>query len=63
MKFLVDGGVSTWGEWSTCTLTCGGGSRERSRTCTNPAPEFGGADCTDALSESEPCNSDPCPSL
>ncbi|MHA1483246.1 MAG: DUF7507 domain-containing protein [Candidatus Heimdallarchaeaceae archaeon] len=36
----IDGG---WTEWSTCSETCGGGTQ--TRTCTNPEPQYGGADC------------------
>jgi len=33
---------SQWGQWATC---CGGKQQSRMRTCTNPAPLNGGADC------------------
>ncbi|XP_048241654.1 coadhesin-like isoform X3 [Haliotis rufescens] len=51
----IDGGVSAWGAWGTlvCSQTCGTtatGTRTRTRTCTNPAPAYGGADCSETLS-------------
>ena len=43
-------------------MTCGGGVQERSRTCTNPPPAFGGESCPGESEESRKCNEDPCPS-
>ena len=65
--FAVDGGYGPWGEFSDCTVTCGGGTRERTRLCDNPKPEFGGKTCEgQGLGESvqtESCNVElPCPS-
>ncbi|XP_046364171.2 coadhesin-like [Haliotis rufescens] len=64
----VDGGVSAWGAWGTlvCSLTCGTtatGTRTRTRTCNNPAPAYGGADCSETLSSttSENCGFSSCP--
>jgi len=59
----VNGGYSPWSDWTQCTVTCGGGESLRSRQCTNPAPEFGGKDCSSLGSSSETvkCKSDPCP--
>ena len=59
----VSGGYSEWGDWTNCTAKCGGGEQVRSRTCTNPVPEFGGNDCTligESL-EKRGCNKVPCP--
>lgn len=49
----VNGG---WSDWSACSESCGGGTQ--TRTCTNPAPSCGGADCVG--SSSQDCNTQPC---
>jgi len=49
----INGG---WSEWGTCSATCGGGTQ--TRTCTNPTPANGGADCEGVLSQS--CNTQSC---
>jgi type II secretory pathway pseudopilin PulG len=48
----VNGGWSDWGSWSACN---GATNRTRTRTCTNPAPSSGGANCSGSATESEPC--------
>ncbi|XP_035688793.1 SCO-spondin-like [Branchiostoma floridae] len=53
---VVDGGWSNWGPWSSCSGTCGLGTRTRDRTCTNPAPDNGGADCVGESQEAQQCN-------
>ena len=57
---VVDGGWSDFGNWSVCSATCGGGIRQRRRTCTNPPPSNGGECCTGDNLEVELCNTEPC---
>ncbi|XP_062618604.1 SCO-spondin-like [Saccostrea cucullata] len=57
----IDGVWASWGQWDTCTVTCGGGSQGRKRTCTNPAPQYGGAACSGSTDSSQTCNTNPCP--
>ena len=59
---LVDGRWSDNDAWSECTKPCGTGTQTRTRTCTNPAPQYGGADCTGTAEETQECNDRPCPS-
>ena len=56
----VDGGVSSWSEWSLCDSTrCNvPGKQIRTRTCTNPTPKHGGNDCKDTLVEERSCSYD-----
>ncbi|XP_063687572.1 uncharacterized protein LOC134820861 isoform X3 [Bolinopsis microptera] len=59
----VDGGWTQWTLWTTCSVTCGGGSQTRSRSCTRPLPMFDGEDCgpEDPETESRACNEEECP--
>ena len=57
----VNGGYTAYGDWSACSADCGGGTQTRSRTCTNPAPANGGADCVGDSSETRDCNTQGCP--
>ena len=58
---IVDGGWTQWSSWSSCPKTCGVGSHTRTRTCTNPAPEGGGADCVGPANRTTSCNIILCP--
>ncbi|XP_071104704.1 coadhesin-like [Haliotis cracherodii] len=58
---VVNGGVSEWGVWTnpTCSVTCGTSATkviQRFRTCTNPPPSPGGANCVENLVESAVVN-------
>ncbi|KAL5264217.1 hypothetical protein ACHWQZ_G005337 [Mnemiopsis leidyi] len=57
----VDGGWSEHSAWSECSAECGGGTQTRTRTCTNPAPANGGADCVGEATETKDCNTHSCP--
>ncbi|KAL5251311.1 hypothetical protein ACHWQZ_G016863 [Mnemiopsis leidyi] len=58
---VIDGGWSDDDAWSECSADCGGGTQTRTRTCTNPAPAYGGADCVGEATETQNCNTEPCP--
>ncbi|XP_071121949.1 mucin-6-like isoform X4 [Mytilus edulis] len=69
-KKPVDGGwkiVSTFTEWSVCSKTCNGGTRQRTRirSCTEPMPQYGGKSCVGSTieTETESCNTFKCPSF
>ena len=64
IQILVDGKWSRWGEWGTCTVSCGRGSQTRTRACNNPAPQNGGKECDSDGSfaeETRPCKEKDCP--
>ena len=57
----MDGGWSEYGNWSSCTGgICGVGIQYRNRTCTNPEPVGGGADCTGESGEERNCDLGTC---
>ena len=62
--YTVDGGFSTWGDFSPCSGSCGGGLQTRSRQCDNPKPLYGGLDCArlGPANETRACNTFYCPS-
>ena len=57
---LVDGGWSAWSTWSACTVSCGSGVKLRSRTCSNPAPKYGGKKCPEEENDKSKCTMKPC---
>lgn len=59
-KPVINGGWSAYGDWSECSVTCGAGQQERFRTCTNPPPSNGGAQCSGSDKETRPCDDGPC---
>ena len=46
---------NSWGAWESCSVTCGGGQRNRTRTCTHDGL------CTGNDWEMEACNPESCP--
>ncbi|XP_052813120.1 thrombospondin-2-like [Mya arenaria] len=58
---IVDGQWAEWSTWSVCPVTCGNGTRTRTRLCSNPAPVHGGDDCMGNGTDITTCVLDPCP--
>ncbi|OGJ03244.1 hypothetical protein A3F97_01205 [Candidatus Nomurabacteria bacterium RIFCSPLOWO2_12_FULL_41_10] len=62
----IPGGWSAWSSWGACSVTaCGStGTQTSTRTCTNPAPSGGGADCSSLdggnSSRTQPCSTAAC---
>ena len=63
LPLSVNGGWSEYGPWRSCSVTCGGGLVTRIRTCTNPPPQHGGAQCEGGGFQTKPCGSKPCPGM
>ncbi|XP_048242487.1 SCO-spondin-like [Haliotis rufescens] len=66
----IDGGISTWEQWTTppCPLSCGVSAHKvvtRNRSCSNPPPQYGGRDCAEPRSETAlvNCNNRVCPGV
>ncbi|XP_020295155.1 semaphorin-5A isoform X2 [Pseudomyrmex gracilis] len=58
----VHGGWTAWSAWSACSQTCGLAMKIRRRSCTNPAPAFGGRVCVGHDQDNIVClNLPPCP--
>ncbi|HIA04073.1 MAG TPA: hypothetical protein EYN66_19610, partial [Myxococcales bacterium] len=56
----INGGWSTWSDWSTCSVSCGSGIQTRTHSCNNPSPNVCGAACSGSSSESQSCNTQSC---
>ena len=59
----VIGSWGGWSDWSQCSKSCGGGTEERDRSCSSPAPAHGGEDCQGKPTELRTCNKDNCKSI
>lgn len=62
-KKIVNGGWSSWSQFSECSVSCNGGTKVRSRVCNSPLPDPEGMPCnaSDAI-ERVSCNTEKCPS-
>ncbi|XP_067996429.1 A disintegrin and metalloproteinase with thrombospondin motifs 14 isoform X1 [Melanerpes formicivorus] len=59
--YSQDGSWSSWSKFGSCSRTCGGGVRSRSRSCDHPPPAYGGRPCPGATYEHQVCNTEECP--
>ena len=55
----VDCTYTDWNPWSSCTKTCGGGTKSKNRTKKTVAKN-GGKECVGSLQEEETCNTQEC---
>lgn len=63
-KSPVDGEWSDWQNWGQCSVSCENGTMVRQRQCDNPAPAYGGHNCSGADQETKACDSGkPCPGI
>ncbi|XP_041117871.1 A disintegrin and metalloproteinase with thrombospondin motifs 3-like isoform X3 [Polyodon spathula] len=58
--YSQDGNWGSWNKFGSCSRTCGGGVRSRSRQCNNPPPAYGGRDCHGSAFEYQICNTEEC---
>ena len=57
---LVDGQWAEWDNWTECSVSCGNGTVQRRRACSDPLPDNGGLYCNGSDTEIEQCSLDPC---
>uniref|UniRef100_A0A8D2ISN2 ADAM metallopeptidase with thrombospondin type 1 motif 20 n=1 Tax=Varanus komodoensis TaxID=61221 RepID=A0A8D2ISN2_VARKO len=60
-KLPVDGEWGSWGPYSSCTRTCGGGIKSSVRLCDQPEPKHGGRYCVGRRMKFRSCNTETCP--
>ncbi|XP_034417593.1 LOW QUALITY PROTEIN: semaphorin-5B, partial [Cyclopterus lumpus] len=56
----VTGSWSCWSSWSQCSVGCGGGHYQRTRSCNSPPPASGGDICLGLHTEEALCNTHTC---
>lgn len=56
----VDGHWGRWAEWGTCSVTCDSGTHTRTRTCDDPQPKHGGAQCEGDATDIKSCTMKSC---
>lgn len=56
----VTGGWSGYGAYGSCSVSCGGGTQTRTRSCSSPTSSYGGASCSGSTTDSQSCNTHSC---
>ncbi|GAB1290783.1 SCO-spondin [Apodemus speciosus] len=56
----VPGGWTLWSSWSPCSVSCGGGSQVRTRSCTESAPQHGNLSCQGPDTQTQHCGQQLC---
>lgn len=62
--YTGDGGWTSWSSYGGCSRTCGGGYQTRTRTCTNPPPNYyskNQACMNERDYQTQRCNTGTCP--
>ena len=57
----VDGGWGRWRSWSSCSVSCGGGTQYRTRPCDSPSPSNTGVYCQGEPFQYQDCHTRQCP--
>ena len=63
LYLIVNGNWGSWGSYDSCSVTCGDGTKSRTRSCNNPSPFGGGSDCSGSSTQSANCNNGACPGI
>ncbi|XP_052812088.1 uncharacterized protein LOC128239471 [Mya arenaria] len=53
-------GWTSWSDWSSCSVTCGIGQRQKSRSCQNPSASIINNKCPGNVEEIQICSSSSC---
>ncbi|XP_074653359.1 uncharacterized protein LOC141907576 [Tubulanus polymorphus] len=56
----LDGHWNRWSSWDSCSITCGTGTKKRTRQCQDPAPKNNGRMCVGSATDITPCSMRPC---
>lgn len=57
----MDGSWTDWADATTCSVSCGNGTKDLVRHCANPIPQGSGANCAGLSKQSAPCYFATCP--
>jgi len=58
--YSINGGWTSYTAYTSCSVTCGGGTQSRRRYCRNPTPQDGGRSCIGAATQTRNCNTLSC---